>query len=231
MWLALIAQAFFMRYFLVEYAGDVAAYISPFKDSKFDSIRTEIQAIGLNVAKVIYGFDGVHGVPHYQRIVVAGHSLGSVLAYDTLNAIINLDLTSPKPGSPRAVERTTQLITFGTPLVKTAFLFRNQSNLVADPMREQMAAGFLPVILSYDKFRRRLKWINLWSRMDIISGSLSYYDRPTPLSKDPLPPEEARFQKLHVQNLQDPDASTPLKAHVQYWNGKLLGSVLYDAIS
>ena len=43
-WLALIAQAFFMRYFLVEYAGDVAAYISPFKDSKFDSIRTEIQA-------------------------------------------------------------------------------------------------------------------------------------------------------------------------------------------
>jgi hypothetical protein len=47
LWLLTIAQAFFVRYFLIEYAGDVAAYISPYKVSKFDSIRTEILQIGL----------------------------------------------------------------------------------------------------------------------------------------------------------------------------------------
>jgi len=217
-WFVLIGQGFFMRYFLIEYAGDVAAYISPFKDSKFDSIRTEIQAIGLNVARVIYGFDAVAGVPHYRRIVVAGHSLGSVLAYDTLNAILNTDLTSPAPGSRKTVERTTHLITFGSPLDKTAFLFRNQSNHIADPIREQMAAGFQPLIRSYDPFRKRLKWINLWSKMDIISGELNYYD---------VVPED---DPLHVDNKQDPDAHTFLAAHVQYWNGKLLAETLYEAV-
>jgi len=34
----------------------------------------------------------------------------------------------------------------------------------------------------------------------------------------------------HVQNKEDPDASTPLKAHAQYWNGKILGTVLYNAV-
>jgi hypothetical protein len=218
-WFGLIGQAFFVRYFLIEYAGDVAAYVSPFKDSKFDSIRTEIQAVGLNVARVIYGFDGVAGVPHYKHIVVAGHSLGSVLAYDTLNAIHNLDLTSKKADRRDTVGRTTHLITFGSPLDKTAFLFRNQSNHVADPIREQMAAGFQPLIRCYDPFRNGLKWINLWSKMDIISGKLEYYD---------MRPE---VDPLHIDNKVDPDASTPLAAHVEYWTGKLLAQTLYEAVN
>jgi hypothetical protein len=217
-WLALIGQAFFVRYFLIAYAGSVAAYVSPFKDSKFDSIRTEIQAVGLDVARVIYGFDGLRGVPAYSRIVIAGHSLGSVLAYDTLNAIINLDLTSVTPGSRKAVERTTHLMTFGSPLDKTAFLFRNQSNHIADPIREQMAAGFQPLIRSYQQFRAHLKWINLWSKMDIISGELNYYDVVP--AGDPL----------HVKNMPDPGANIPFAAHVQYWDGELLGKVLYEAV-
>jgi hypothetical protein len=217
-WFVLIAQGFFMRYFLIEYAGDVAAYVSPFKDSKFDSIRSEIQAIGLKVARVIYGFDPVAGVPHYKKIVMVGHSLGSVLAYDTLNAILNSDLVSPTPGSRKTVERTTHLITFGSPLDKTAFLFRNQSNHIADPIREQMAAGYQPLIRSYELFRKRLTWINLWSKMDIVSGKLEYYD---------VVPED---DKRHIQNMPDPDAHTPLAAHTQYWGGRLLAETLYDAV-
>ncbi len=217
-WFALIGQAFFVRYFLIQYAGDVAAYISPFKSSKFDSIRNEIQAIGSRVARVVYGFDAVAGVPHYKRIVVAGHSLGSVLAYDTLNGILNTDLTSPTPGSRKTVERTTHLITFGSPLEKTAFLFRNQSNHVADPIREEMAAAYQPLIRCYDPFRKRLKWINLWSKKDIVSGRLRYYD---------VVPEN---HAMHVRNMEDPDAHTPLAAHTQYWNGRLLAQTLFDAV-
>jgi hypothetical protein len=221
LWFFIIAEVFIVRYFLIEYVGDVAAYVEPYKDSKFDAIRHQIQAIGLNVAKVVYGFDNTTAVPEYERIVFAGHSLGSVLAYDTLNAVINLDLTSNTPGSRRVVERTTNLITFGSPLDKTAFLFRNQSNHIADPLREQMAAATQPLILSYESYRKPLFWTNLWSHADIISGSLGYYDADDVPQNDPL----------HVQNLNDPSARIPLYAHVQYWTGELLANLLYTAVS
>ncbi|MDP9039069.1 MAG: hypothetical protein M3O02_07320 [Acidobacteriota bacterium] len=214
-WLVLIAHAFFVRYFLVQYAGDVAAYISPFKASKFDTIRTQIQSVGLTVGKAIYGFDSLPGIPDYERIVFAGHSLGSVLAYDTLNALLNTDLTSANPGGRRVAERTTHLITFGSPLDKTAFLFRTQANYITDPIREQMSAAFQPLIL-YREIRERLCWINLWSMWDVISGALDYYGDGD--------------EKL-VHNRRDPSAWIPFAAHVQYWKGRLLAETLYDAVT
>ncbi len=220
-WYLLVAEIFFVRYFLIEYVGDVAAYISPYKASKFDEIRTEIQSIGLGVAKVIYGFTGNAAIPAYEKVVIAGHSLGSVLAYDTLNAIINLDNTAPAGEERQVMKRTTNLITFGSPLDKTAFLFRNQANDIHDPVREQMAATFQPLILDYDAFRKPGFWINLYSPMDVISGSLDYYDHPDVAASDPL----------HVQNRRDPKANLPFYAHVQYWDNPLLATVLYDAVS
>jgi hypothetical protein len=219
-WWVLVAEVLFVRYFLIQYVGSVAAYIEPYKDSKFDAIRHQIQAIGLDVAKVIYGFDTTTPVPEYERIIIAGHSLGSVLAYDTLNAIINLDQTSATPNSRRVVERTTQLITFGSPLDKTAFLFRNQSNHIADPLREQMAAASQPIILDYHAYRSSLVWTNLWSFADVISGSLGFYDA------DNLPPNYPH----HVQNIKDPAAWIPFAAHVQYWKGSTLANLLYKAV-
>jgi hypothetical protein len=57
-WAFLLAEVLFVRYFIVEFVGDVAAYISPYpyKESKFDELRRQIRKIGLNVGKVIYGF-------------------------------------------------------------------------------------------------------------------------------------------------------------------------------
>jgi hypothetical protein len=219
-WYALVAEIFFVRYFLVQYAGDVAAYISPYKSSKFEDIRNRIQSIGLNVAKVIYGFENTTPVPDYQRVVIVGHSLGSVLAYDTLNAVLNLDETSAHRHAKRVLERTSKLITFGSPLDKTAFLFRNQSNDPRDPLREQMVSSLQPLILD-KRFRSKPDfWTNLYSRMDIISGKLDYYDLPGTSGSAPYP----------VVNLPDPDASIPFYAHVQYWNGTLLAKTLYDAV-
>jgi hypothetical protein len=158
-------------------------------------------------------------VPQYERIILAGHSLGSVLAYDTLNAIIKCDETSASPESRRVVARTTHLITFGSPLDKTAFLFRNQSNHIHDPLREQMAAACQPLILD-EKYRQNLAWINLWSPCDVVSGALDYYDAGS------LPASD----QLHVQNEIDPAAWFPFYAHVQYWTGRRLARLLYDAV-
>jgi hypothetical protein len=237
-WYLLVAEILAARYFLIQYVGDVAAYISPYKASKFEDIRNKIQAIGLDVAKVIYGFENTTVVPEYERVVFAGHSLGSVLAYDTVNAVINLDLTSATPGSKRVVERTQKLITFGSPLDKTAFLFRNQSNHVKDPLREQMVSAFQPLILDYTAFRKPHFWTNLWSSLDVISGSLEYYDVPVLEpgavldTADPLGANYPRASNdpRRVENLKDPAATIPLAAHVQYWKGDLLAKTLYAAV-
>lgn len=217
-----VFEAFFVRYFLIEYVGDVAAYISPYKDSKFDALRHAIQNIGFNVGRVIYGFDVSEGdskLSPYVKVLMVGHSLGSVLAYDTLNAMINLDNVSGS--SKRVVEKTRALITFGSPLDKTAFLFRVQATNPEHWIREQLAASMQPLIVSYDLYRpETFKWANIWSPQDIISGELNYYDDPG------LPPQDLR----RIHNMVDPEANTPLKAHVQYWSNRMLRQQLYHYI-
>jgi hypothetical protein len=161
-------------------------------------------------------------VPHYRTVVVVGHSLGSVLAYDTLNALINLDNVSEKTDRRDVVARTRALITFGSPLDKTAFIFRMQARTATEWVREQLAASIQPLIVSYEDYRPpTFEWINIWSSMDIISGELNYYDDPERTPN--VPP--------CVQNKPDPEARTFLKAHVQYWKNHLLRQELYRVVS
>lgn len=215
-WLA-VAFSFAARYFIVEYVGDVAAYISPFKASKFQALRDTVQKVGNDVASLVLGFTAAP-IPAYEKVIFVGHSLGSVLAYDTLNAMINKDLTALEPHN--VVERVRALITFGSPLDKTAFLFRNQANTLSDPLREQMVAASQPLILDY-KFRNpEFKWTNIHAPQDVISGALDYYDDAG----------HPAYASRRVINVVDHDAKIPLMAHVQYWNNPLLSTVLMDAI-
>jgi len=222
-WSLLIAEALFVRYFIIEFVGDVAAYISPYKESKFDELRRQIRKIGLNVGKIVYGFGPkVATVPEYDKVVLVGHSLGSVLAYDTLNALINVDNVCTSTKRRNVVQRTRALITFGSPLDKTAFIFRIQARREEDWIREQLAASVQPLIVSYEDYRpATLTWINIWSPMDIISGSLEYYDDP---AGAPTPGQS-------VQNIRDPQAWVPLAAHAQYWQNEVLRKQLYRYVS
>lgn len=229
-WLLLIAEVLLARYFIIEYVGDVAAYISPYKDSKFEELRQKIQRVGLDVGKVIYGFGLPDvAVPHYEKIVIVGHSLGSVLAYDTLNVLINLDNTSDAADQRYVVSRTRALLTFGSPLDKTAFIFRMQAKSPEAWIREQLAASVQPLILDYARYRPippivpppGFEWLNIWSRMDIISGELNYYDDPA------LPPN----RRPGVINQTDPHAWIPLVAHIQYWTSPLLREQLYRLVT
>lgn len=231
LWFGAIAEALIARYFIIEYVGDVAAYISPYKDSKFDEIRQKIQNVGLTVGKVIYGFGSpLATVPRYGKIVVAGHSLGSVLAYDTLNALINQDNVSAPADQRGVVARTRALVTFGSPLDKTAFIFRMQARNDQDWIREQLAASAQPLIVSYAQYRPTVpppgfEWVNIWSEMDIISGELNYYDDPRLIPPPPAPPAPP-----FVVNMPDPLANIPIYAHVQYWNNPLLREQLYRLV-
>jgi hypothetical protein len=151
----------------------------------------------------------------YDRIVVMGHSLGSVVAYDTLNALLNEDLADDM--CMGVASRTKLFLTFGSPLNKTAFLFRSQLPESA-VVRESLAAAQQPMIVAYDN-RHRVKWLNIHSADDWISGPAQLYDS-----------DDERQSPFKVDNQLDREASTPLLAHTEYWHSTLLADELYKAL-
>ena len=217
----LLALALAVRYFVVEYVGDVAIYVSSYKVSRFDAIRNAILGQASIVARQIYSA-GIsdNSQPSYDTVVIVGHSLGSVISYDMLNSCINWDQVECN-FERKVVPRTTRLITFGSPLDKTAFLFRTQVGSARN-LREALAARVQPLILDYQKFRPldSFRWINIHAPADIISGHLDYYDATDTTGLKGINP---------VINMIDPEATTPLLAHVQYWENAMLHEELYKA--
>jgi len=213
-----------LRWCLVQSVGDVCAYISAHEASQFADIRRRIRALARTLARNVYGSRIPGSSAHeYDDVVIVGHSLGSVIAYDMLNDAINRDLLlASMPGGPaplNVVKRTALLLTIGSPLDKTAFLFRTQKDDA--PVRETLAAAVQPMIVSYAN--RPHRWINIWSRRDWVSGPLDFYDaRPVPHP----------FAERAVENLREPRAPLdPVRAHTGYWVRPTLGAVLYDALS
>src|SRR5712691_10197022 len=132
-WPLLLLTSWLVRTLMVQYVGDVAAYVALQTLDRFNTIRQRIKQIALDSARAVY-LAQENGEFLYDRIAVVGHSLGSVIAYDTLNALLNaekLSLTELKIAS-----RTCLLETFGSPLDKIAFFFSLQGN-EAFHIREQ----------------------------------------------------------------------------------------------
>ena len=202
-----------------QYAGDVAAYVSSHKVNRFYEVRSAVKKVGQDLARAVYGARAADGGEEYAEVYVVGHSLGSVVAYDTLNAMLNEERLGA--GGLRVRERTPMLLTFGSPLNKTAFIFRTQ--LKDAPVREALAAAMQPMISDYAL--RPNHWVNIYSPHDPVSSALTFYDTPDPDDTDPL------FRTRRVLNLRDPLANTPAVAHVQYWDNPLLGTTLHRAIS
>lgn len=206
-WPLLIAASAYIRTVLIQYLGDVAIYVTAHTLDAFNDVRKEIKSYVHAVAEAVYS------AAEYERVIVVGHSLGSVIIYDALNQLINEDESNAN--SMKIVERTHLLLTFGSPLDKTAFIFGMQANHTTEA-REALAASGQPLIRAYNY--RPKQWVNIYSPWDIISGSLGLYD-----SRDV---NDAR----RVQNIADPDATTLLVAHTEYWGNPLVFETIYQAL-
>jgi hypothetical protein len=226
-WLLLILVSAYVRSLLIKYVGDVAAYIAPYRLDRFTELRDKIKQCVVKRMRAVYAARGPHGNNlEYDQVFVVGHSLGAVVIYDALNQLINDDLTALSrlisddltgAKSPLDVlKRTRLLLTFGAPLNKVAFLFRLQGTQTSEA-REALAAAVQPLIQDYRY--RPFPWINIYSRWDIISGWLDYYDPPN--GNDPH----------RIDNQRDEDASTLLVAHVEYWKNRKLFKTLHDKLT
>src|SRR4029077_2081916 len=80
-WAALLVITFRIRYFFVEYVGDVTAYINPQALDRFTELRRKVRDSVCETTRLILGYKAPgEETWHYDAIAVVGHSLGSVIA-------------------------------------------------------------------------------------------------------------------------------------------------------
>ncbi|MFY9822107.1 MAG: hypothetical protein WAM82_12045 [Thermoanaerobaculia bacterium] len=215
-WPILIIASAFIRKLLVQFLGDVAVYVTSNKLDRFFKIRQEIKDTVRSALLAVYERKEADG-RGYDQVVVVGHSLGSVIVYDALNGLINEDLLNG--GKLDVIGRTPLLLTSGSPLDKLAFLFALQKN-ETDEAREALAASVQPLLEHYAL--RPQRWVNIYSPWDIISGKLIFFD---------LPGQEYPDNSQGVENCVDPDATTLLIAHTEYWENPLLFETIFKQVT
>ena len=162
----------------VRFAGQVAIYTSVDPKSPHYQLHEEILQGAEDLLRTIIADD------RYDEIVVAGHSLGSVIAYDTLN---RLNVATNFSGGLPNIKKIKGLATFGSPLDKIILFFSERTQNGQD-----IRAGILASLYSF-KARRfplrpnqipvagiddrmsSVKWVNYYGQSDLISGDLVMY--------------------------------------------------------
>lgn len=78
-WAALLLVTGLVQGFLIYYVGDAARYLS--SNPQNVALRQKIRADGVRLLKVL------HDSRDYDRIIIVGHSLGSVIGYDIITQL------------------------------------------------------------------------------------------------------------------------------------------------
>lgn len=176
---------------IVDSFGDVTIYTSTDKKSEFYDARQDI------LDGAVASVEWLMSSPDYDRVVLVGHSLGSVIAYDALNRINNRMNAGLADRTLKA--KLTGLATFGSPLDKTAFLFRERAE-ANQVVRRQMldnyhgfkskgwqpgGDGVAPVANEIEPLLdEHVRWLNFWDPKDPVAGHLDFYDRVDNIEMD-----------------------------------------------
>ena len=204
---ACVALAYFVRFILINYVGDIAVYVNSDRFSSSFSARAQIldectTALTRLLRERQNPADPAS--PYlYDRVLIAGHSLGSVIAYDTLNELLDRARSSggtPNVLGPEELNKLRGMVTFGCPLNKIFYFFREQLP-PAQALRRQLLDvlhGFrmMDALKAYGSqstgpmsanpdprwtaaeqaLASGFRWINAFALADPVSGRLSFYD-------------------------------------------------------
>lgn len=215
-----IAVAFavyrWVRWVMVEYVGDVAMYVSSNALSSYYEVRKKILdgAVDMLTSILQHGEPGSATpaplIEPYDRVVVAAHSLGSVIAYDALNRILVQNQVMRADGTTRKVpiQKVQLFVTCGSPLEKIYYFFRER--IPEDqPVRKQITDSLYPLINGPTPELAAMRWLNFWTPRDPVSGFLYHY---------PV-----------TQNIER-DYRVPVIAHTKYWKDRGLYTAIAEAI-
>ena len=201
---------------LANVIGDIAIYNTTDAKSKFYAVRKAILDGAVNALRYLLEPARAAG-PYrpedwrYGRVILAGHSLGSQIAFDTINRLNQMIHQGELRGCDtagcftdgtnrlriRAMDHISEmlcgLVTFGSPLDKMAFFFREHtgkdqylrsqiiehfhgfkqrpwSDRETDPARRLVTAPGL-----FSRLFDEIRWRNYYDQGDLVSGSLDYY--------------------------------------------------------
>jgi hypothetical protein len=231
--LAELALAATIRLFLIDFMGDVAVYTNLNERTGYFNVRAQIlQECGHALTTLYTDLDNrvaslnrqaEADTPATFELVIAAHSLGTVIAYDTINDHFNrarIGAAAAGPLQPPLAmdvcSHLRGLLTFGSPLNKVYYFFRDRSapeallrSQIVDglhgfrllvPDAESPGAPLDPVpkpsVLA--ELEQQFQWINVWAPLDPFCGKLFFYDLP----------EAMQLKRWYW---------VPILAHLAYW--------------
>lgn len=204
-----IVTDYFMRKVsqpMVDLMGDVAVYCSMDKKSRYSEVRRKILSGAVEKTRALVKND------EYNEVLLVGHSLGSVIAYDTLDRL-NREM-NVNPELKKCAPKVKGLVTFGSPLDKIAFFFDEQIDKVDQPYRHAITSqlhGFRRANVDTETIENgvqqnfeHVRWFNFWTKPDPVCGHLDVYRDVINIEMD--------FSKEIGKN--------PLASHSQYWKSE-----------
>ncbi len=212
---------------MVDFIGDIALYCTADVKSEYYATRTQILNSAAEKVKLLALND------NYDEILLCGHSLGSVIAYDVIdrmNRMMQHDVALR--GEKKKFKG---IVTFGSPLDKVAFFFDEHIDSKKQPIRYATVSFLhsfrrnvqnpIPVQVPGDsggQYRTievgttiqphlsTIPWLNFWTQFDVISGHLDVY-KDVENIKLALPKElEFKFSSLSKVKLF-------ITSHNAYW--------------
>ncbi len=186
--------AYWLKTILVDYVGDIAVYVNADeKAASFEARSRILKEAREAVLRLL------RSPEEYGRILLAGHSLGSVIAYDILNRLLAEVRAAYSTGThgqlsgkleQKDLSRIRGMVTFGSPLDKIYYFFRIEVP-APQAIRAQVLSflhGFrrAPSGRVYGRYQfprydipdpsPDFRWINVWAAADPVSGPLDFYD-------------------------------------------------------
>jgi hypothetical protein len=226
--------AYIARGILVNYVGDLAVYLNTSELAKNFEARSQILDECTGALSEIVRLKDAAGNYVYDRVLVAGHSLGSVIAYDSITELLNRcragSPANPKDVQPEDLNKLRGMVTFGCPLNKVFYFFREKMD-PKQALRRQildLLHGFRLVapVCSYPPgpnggpmrqntdprwaqaealLNNGFRWINAWSPMDPVSGKLLFFDLQGGQNQKRFWFGPLSFGRAHILYWTDPD--------------------------
>lgn len=224
---------FGLRPFFQKYMGDVVQWATYHETSKGHAVRRAILEVSTGVFRHV-----LEQPKPYDRVVVMAHSLGSVVAHDTLLYLRHDPAMHPSLG------RISHIMTYGSPIDKFAYFFEAQQGQTP---RYEDTINHLRGSVFESPFKVGLRWENFYEEGDPISGTI----HTAGTSAKPMRPKQSKQSKPDdstsqvddsdaqvngptpwVKSLYTANANTALvsKNHTGYTSNRLVLNRMWDAL-
>lgn len=197
--------------------GDVTIYNTSDEKSKYNIIRRKILNGAIEAVRALIEPTGSAQSGwkwKYDRVILAGHSLGTQITYDAINRMnflvqageikgIGTNGILDRPDSKSVDDLLAGFVTFGSPLDKIAFFLRDQApkdqalrqailndyygfrQRLWNPVRG-IPVGTTTVLMKpeFQRLFESIPWRNYFDPKDPVSGSLDFYRSVTNVKCD-----------------------------------------------